>query len=627
MAWWGWLLYKSRSTSNGIDNEVSEEAQTPDVLISMPHERAFPETTEISGGVSRGSVGPSVALSESNSDDNMEKYQPKNKEYVPPPSEKSLQHTAMVPMNPQNSPFGLGIDIYTKNATAMVASNSENEDARINNSGPGTAIPNSANHSKATLEDINRTQGSLNKLHRDNTSFSGINAAALSRTPARSRSNSTTSNQSTSNITGRLRDYAKVFSMPRSTASSIHEAYSDRGTPVMHSASREFAPGSAQPFRGGMGYMGAHTMKALNNFPRSVSMGNVAAQNNATAGSSTTPDRASPVVGDMMPGGLESSQTPVKSKSQSMSNIFGTSPSEGYYPQTPAEAEASEQSMDEHLRAIRRRSAAAEAMNIQCNNNENPIFAADMVASPAPSSRASSFRMSFSSPSLSPYRRRSSLGLKSALNSIVPLSAKSGSSSGSSSVSSSEASSPCLPSPRESISNNSVGGRSSLEAYSKQQQTVSANELLLAEYGDMYSSRPGAEQTFGDHDQASIVGRGTLRPRSNSVSSNSTTKTVSSGVSDSASSITSNLTSLSTEERRAARAAGPPQAFFNRIKVGHHRKGSQQYHKKQHHHIQGRGSNSSKKEIAAMIPAHSSQSENGSPSQLSWDNRSDMPIN
>ncbi|KAF9349716.1 hypothetical protein BGX26_012036 [Mortierella sp. AD094] len=659
MAWLSWLIYKTRGAFVSVSNRMSEEVQRGDILISMPDERRLANMTEVSGGVSRGSIGPLLNQPENN----------QSQVYMPPPltqSEKSQQHTtpAMTPMNPStNNSFGLGIDICTKNASNHAPTKGENEDAGISSAGPNTDMPNSASSNKSTLD---RNRGSLNRSHQNGVSLSGINHisninAAASNAPARSRSNSIRSNQSTSNINGRLRDHAKVFPMSRSRASSIHEAYSNRGTPLLRSASREFAPGSAYSLhrvngsfssvvstpttplsRGEMGYMGAHTIKALQNFPRSVSMGHIAAFNNAMAGPAGASTHASPVIGagsGMPSGGFEPSGTPISVRSQSMSNFFSSGPLGGYHPQTPAEAEAAEQSMDEHLRAIRRRSVAAEVMNSpgDINSTENPVFATEGAASPAMSSRAGSFRMSFSSPNLSSYRRRSSLGLKSVLNSILPSSARSSSSS---SISSSEASSPCsATSPQESDSAYSADGRSSFEAHSKQQQTVSAQELLRAEYGDLYPNRPDTEQT-SDSDQASVNGArnlaapGASRPRSASVSSDSTTKTTSSAHSDSTSSTISNMTSLSSEERRAARAAGPPRAFLNRLKIGHQRKGSQQQQQK---HAQGKGSNGSINEITVMIPAQSHRSENSTPvskkfpsngdlGQFSWDYRREMPI-
>ncbi|KAF9572114.1 hypothetical protein EC968_010367 [Mortierella alpina] len=373
----------------------------------------------------------------------------------------------------------------------------------------------------------------------------------------------------------RLRDHAKIFRPARSTSAVIHEAYSNRGTPVLQSSGgsmREmsgfphspspsmmllmknnsatpYSPSIHQPMtpttpvisRGGMGYMGKETMKALNTLPRSTSVGVMGASNGVSAYGSKTPSvQASPMVVSTPGVDFTVAETPCSLRShRSMSSFLGPglqSAAAGgvgmpYYQQSQAEAFAAEQSMDEHLRALRRRSYVAEVMqssaaasiaSIDPMSIEDPVsatIAANVFSpgSPAASIGAGSFRMSFSSPNLANLRKRSSLGLKSVLSSIVstPVASSVASSFSSSTSSESSASSSPrspdwihdgrtgnngVPSPTDSSSSNTreISAPSSTalrrqdrqQQQQQQQQMVSAQELLRAEYGDLIPPRP-----------------------------------------------------------------------------------------------------------------------------------------
>ncbi|KAF9937501.1 hypothetical protein BGZ67_001234 [Mortierella alpina] len=424
----------------------------------------------------------------------------------------------------------------------------------------------------------------------------------------------------------RMRDHAKIFRPARSTSAVIHEAYSNRGTPVLQSSGgsmREmsgfpcspspsmmllmknnsatpYSPSIHQPMtpttpvisRGGMGYMGKETMKALNTLPRSTSLMGIASSVSAY-GSMGPSVQASPM-------------------------IMATPGVDFTVAETPSEAFAAEQSMDEHLRALRRRSYVAEVMHspatgsiasVDPMSTEDPAPATTAAAaaaasffspgSPAASIGAGSFRLSFSSPNLANLRKRSSLGLRSVLSSIVstPVALSAASSfSSSTSSGSSASSSPRSPewindsrvsnsmvqSPTGSCSNaREIPAPSAMRRQDQQQQQmVSAQELLRAEYGDLIPPRllSSNEPSIVHSPQSTTLemhsSPGTDLPseamftataplvtpfsrlRSASMSSAYTTRstmtsrTSSSVSSDSNASTFSTLTSLSNEEKR-----------------------------------------------------------------------------
>ncbi|KAF9319681.1 hypothetical protein BG003_008481 [Podila horticola] len=286
----------------------------------------------------------------------------------------------------------------------------------------------------------------------------------------------------------RMRDHAKIFPKARSSTGSVHEPYSNRNTPLLYSrelaqASPAISPNVSTPTtplsRGGIGYMGNQTIKALHNVPRSASMGYIAAFNNMNAHSAAASVQDSPVVGATS---FDFAGTPISARSQrSMSFASGS-----YLP-FQADTAATEQSMDEHLKAVRRRSFAADAgTGSMILNMGDPLSSSGPVNPPSEvdSPPRNNFRMSFSSPNLSNFRRRSSLGLKSVLNSLVGSPA-----SDSVSDMSSDASSP-----RSILS---YGDRDTDSVSLSQQSNISgggdgvslsAHDLLQLEYGEIFAT-------------------------------------------------------------------------------------------------------------------------------------------
>ncbi|KAG0098209.1 hypothetical protein BGZ93_000811 [Podila epicladia] len=400
----------------------------------------------------------------------------------------------------------------------------------------------------------------------------------------------------------RLRDHAKIFPKVRSSAGSLHEPYSNRNTPLLYSrelaqVSPALSPNISTPTtplsRGEIGYMGHQTMKALHTVPRSASLGYMAAFNNMSAASV----QASPVMGAA---GFDFAGTPISARSQRTMSFAGSS-----CINFQGDAATAEQSMDEHLKSVRRRSFANEAgTGSMILNIGEPLSSSGPVNPPneANSPPRSNFRMSFSSPNLSNFRRKSSLGLKSVLNSLVT-------SPVSDSVSdvSSDASSPTsiLSGDTDSISisqqSNSSGGRGD-------GVSVSAQDLLQLEYGEIFATlqRSHSALTLTDLNSPlpmhpySSPGSGApstiSRPRSGSGSSAHTSRSTSSSKtcsSVSSSSTASTLTGpLPGEDKvrsaSSGKLAGPPLSFMNRILVGGYHshiltRGNKQQH--QHNHL------------------------------------------
>lgn len=402
----------------------------------------------------------------------------------------------------------------------------------------------------------------------------------------------------------RMRDHAMIFPKVRSRTGSLHEPYSNRNTPLLYSrelaqVSPGISPNMSTPTtplsRGEIGYMGNRTMKALHNLPRSASMGHVAAFNNMSA----TAVQASPVVGAAS---FDIAGTPISARSQRTMSFAGSS-----CIQFQADAATAEQSMDEHLKAVRRRSFAAEAgTGSMILNMGEPLFSSGPANSPneVDSPPRSNFRMSFSSPNLSNFRRRSSLGLKSILNSLVtsPVSDSVSDVSSDASTPTSILSDEGRDTDSISISqqSNSSGGRGD-------GVSVSAQDLLQLEYGEIFATlqRSHSALTLADLNSPlpmhpySAPGSGApsiiSRPRSRSGSSAQTspstasTKTCSSV---SSSSTASTLTgSLSGEDKvrsaSSGKLPGPPLSFMNRILVGGYHshllgRGNKQHHQHSH---------------------------------------------
>ncbi|KAF9424159.1 hypothetical protein BGZ94_008077 [Podila epigama] len=510
-----------------------------------------------------------------------------------------------------------------------------------------------------------------------------------------------------SSRTERMRDHAKIFPRVRSSTGSICEPYSNRNTPQMNSrremvqASPAMSPSVSTPTtplsRGNVGYISNHTLKSLNTLPRSASMGYIAVMNASSAAASA---QASPLVGASSE--MDFACTPLSARSQRSMSFHGFA-----MPQTQAELAAAEQSMDEHLKALRRRSFAAEAMspvvggvshgdlafttpmnnnnnNNNGSNNGNSNSNSDSCNSPS----RGSFRMSFSTPNLANFRRKSSLGLKSVLTSLVGSS--SSQAADTHSISTVSTSSSVASSPRSILSQ----GREAFTQSPSQQSvmsgtmsaggmggvmSLSAQDLLQSEYGDIFASlqksysalaltnpttlsmqahTPANGGSSSRHSTApSIVSVG--RPRSGSFSS---VKTSSSGTSSSAASTmteSSNQTSFSNEDKfnnamtrknGSEKAPGPPLSFMNRVMAGSHHanlqtRGQQQQQQQQQlrrsgsgdpvsegaflHHQQTTGPFKQKKSSRGFRSAsgflgQKKFSSQGDLSQYSWDYRKEV---
>ncbi|KAG0043136.1 hypothetical protein BGZ83_011785 [Gryganskiella cystojenkinii] len=589
-------------------------------------------------------------------------------------------------------PYGLGIELSKRLAASLPSlpddTNTDNEIDGLHHQAVTMAL--SSHGHRPELDDRRDTRrqstGNLNTHHRiqqhqyhhQHSTTATIASVGLQQSHSLnhlpSASSSFSSEQSKRE---RLRDYAKVFPLVRRNTGSAHEHLNGRNSPFMRSreviasnsnslvaspaiVSSTFSPTVSTPTtplsRGGIGYMGNQTLKALNTIPRSASMGYIAAVNNMNAnncnaaasssvsGSTVTSNQGSPVINNNSNNGFnDGAVTPTSVRSYRSTSSFFTPPaSQQVRYQSPAEVKAAEQSLDDHLKAIRRRSFAAEVMSSpggvssptciditsEPGQEQNAGYDNSDFGGPGSprtvsgsSSRASNFRMSFSSPNLGKLQRRSSLALKSVLNSIVNSPVVSDDSSVLSS-SSSYTSSP----PRSATSSAEPNMQSVDQLPPFQEPPLPAQDLLRAEYGEIYSDvmqqrlssaaatgeqqQPGGLTMIQDLDarlqpyatpSAAVVGgyqtgdvRGNgarspaqmqnatpsitpRRSRSGSVSSAWTATTTSSGSSDSTTSTNSNLTSLSNEEKRistgsgynnaASKPPGPPPTFLNRILI------------------------------------------------------------
>ncbi|KAF9138904.1 hypothetical protein BGX30_008605 [Mortierella sp. GBA39] len=471
---------------------------------------------------------------------------------------------------------------------------------------------------------------------------------------------------------GRIRDHAKVFPLARASVSSLHEAApggSTRGTPVFYNAGSpaQFATGGGgSPFVSGAttpttpraraGYMGKDTFKAFNNLPRSSSMGAIANMNPTVPSFST---HASPIPNSNHFGESYNSFTGTPRSYRSMTA----------FPQSPADAAWAEQSMDEQLKIIRRRSFASEVMNspggsasmLESAQMNSPSLMATPFGSGGGGSEVGSimgmgspssvlsrskgkFRAAFSSPSLNTLaggsgRRRSSLGITSMINSIANSPAGSDGSSPSSYYSPVESATTPRSTDYSSLyrrgsdaetanSDNdgqfSLYGSTSNSRNRRQHLTISAQDLLRTEYGDLYPVLPGAELDDMENvnpETGSIASMG--RPRSNSVSSAGTSR--SSGGSSSHS--TSN-----EQGQGRVKQPGPPNSFMNKVRTGagNNRSPRKQQQKQQQQQQQqslrnvgsnGKLTNKSKSSLnSKKFPSH------GDLTKFSWDYRKDLPI-
>ncbi|KAI1315822.1 hypothetical protein EDD11_000317 [Mortierella claussenii] len=631
MVWLGYCIYWKRRHGRGSGLSLrgtAESDQRGEILNPIP---GVPRTGGMQGVT--GAFGRVMPVQSSSASQHHNPFQRQPQHHSDPlwtqrpPLGETQQSDSAVGLSKS---LGLGIEICTKSfmdLSDLPFTETGNEDINsINATTSNSAIPNSV----SACSPINMSDGAghnelsgVDKHHPQSVSLNDLSqavalmAASLTAVPGapartgRPRSNSVCSfsdKSISSNFSStRLRDHAHIFAKTRGNAGNIREAYSNRGTPLMHTPARDMAGAptfplnrmnSSVPFSptvmtpttplslGEIGYVGPGTIKALGG-ARTVSMGYIAAFNSMNANGTNT--RESSMPGSAVPSahgsplvGLNSFDICPTSGSfkshRSVSAFFAPGHVAGCYPQTPEEAEAAEQSMDEHLKAVRRRSftTGADPLQVDPISITDAMFAPGSPASDTTPSKVSSFRSSFSSPILTSYRRRSSLGLKSVLNSIASSPAESDTSSLSSA---SASSSPCSnKAPCELTSEqNQNDDAPSFEAHRKREQTVSAQELLRAEYGHLYPSQSNSRDVGETHLrlQARIFKATILentRPRSASVSSASTSNTSSSGCSDSTviSMSPSNLTTLSGEEKRADRVADPPRAFLNRILIGSH---------------------------------------------------------
>ncbi|KAG9065679.1 hypothetical protein KI688_001968 [Linnemannia hyalina] len=452
---------------------------------------------------------------------------------------------------------------------------------------------------------------------------------------------------------GRIRDHAKVFPMARASVSSLQEAAaggSTRGTPVFYNVGSpaQFATGGGgSPFVSGAttptapraraGYLGKDTFKALNNLPRSSSMGAIANMNPAAPLFST---HASPISNNNHFGESYNGFAGTPRSCRSMTA----------FPQSPADAAWAEQSMDEQLKIIRRKSFASDVMNspggsasmLESAQMNSPSVMATPIGGGGSGSEGK-FRAACSSPSLNTLaggsgRRRSSLGITSMINSMVNSPAGSDGPSPSSYYSPVESAT----TPRSTdysshyrrgsdaeTTNSDNNGQSSLYGSTsnsrnrRQHLTISAQDLLRTEYGDLYPVLPGAELDDMENinpETGSIASMG--RPRSNSVSSVGTSR--SSGGSSSHS--TSN-----EQGQGRVKQPGPPNSFMNnaRTGAGNHRSPRKQQQKQQQQQqpslgnvgSNGKLTNKSKSSLnSKKFPSH------GDLTKFSWDYRKDLPI-
>ncbi|KAF9186271.1 hypothetical protein BGZ51_002123 [Haplosporangium sp. Z 767] len=560
-----------------------------------------------------------------------------------------------------SSSLRLGIDICTKSfmdeSDLLLEIDNANSSKEMNHQksisdsikveiedGRNSIAPKSTSHDNLYREDGHHHSNNLNKANLsldniDRVQYAGTaSLVPLERLATQSIRSGSSSHQGfvTGSRSERLRDHAKIFPVARSSTNNVNEAMSSRGTPLIHSTSCEvlYRPPSMMAFdssglvspnvttpttpfsRGGIGYMGKHTTKTLNSLQQSSSIGFVAAVDSMSASdaiSRPSSVQGSPMIGQSCFGSstpvIDHVGTPNSLRSFRSMSFFGPGPASSY-PQTQDEIAAAEQSMDEHLRAIRRRSFVTGVMKdpafMGYGDGASRMGTKELIAANAaifgpgfPSEgmamqSTGSFRMSFSSPNLSAFRKRPSSGLKSILNSLVS-SPYASDPENSSSTSSSGVSSPRLENEIINSPNSADDSCvSSLGTQRKREQTVSAQELLQAEYGSLLLNLPRSNsvQTLNEADanfQPNMTPGGDRynngqgpRPRSNSISSvgtsrsGSTTKTNSSASSDSTA---STLTSLSNEDKIALenetawgskKRAGPSSPFMNRILVGNH---------------------------------------------------------
>ncbi|KAF9932995.1 hypothetical protein FBU30_006819 [Linnemannia zychae] len=426
---------------------------------------------------------------------------------------------------------------------------------------------------------------------------------------------------------GRLRDHAKIFPHTRASTSNLYDAAtggSNRRTPVFcndaflsrlvigpqtsPSISRINTPTTP---RSRAGYMGKETYKAYNSIPRSASTGAVNSYNalyGFTSSAHVSPNPSLHFGESILTG------TPKSHWSASMTG----------FPQSPADVAAAEHCMDEQLKALRRRSFATEAMN-------SPGGSVSLLESAQMNSPSLGTPHSELGSLYGVGRRRSSLGMSSMINSINK------SHDDSDSASSSSYYSPIGSSatPHSASSSSRHSGEGDTDDHSSQYTqkhldfAVSAQELLRAEYGDLYPVHPLSienEQNEMEnmnpdtHSIASSMGR----PRSNSTSSTGTSRSNGTSV---YSSINEQQQQQGHGSGRGAKQLGPPPSLMNKIRSNTNYPSSHKNHNTGQttvkggdlYSVVGKKSNSHPKN-SKKFPSH------GDLTRYSWDYRKEMPI-
>ncbi|KAG0277897.1 hypothetical protein BGZ95_005129 [Linnemannia exigua] len=596
------------------------------ILIAMPDEAHVAESKQdVEGGVSRvADMSQSFKhIQHSTHAESHLQHIQNNRQTL---KGKSLQQQRApspgTAVNANDSSLGLGIDIT-------------NQD-----SGVGTSSSHSRSNTTTTttaFESMTPIASRFKLMDAETASIVGKNASLIAR--------DSIVEQEKPNP-GRLRDHAKIFPLARASLATSQI--------IARSPSASGATTPTTPVARA-GYMGKETYKAFNNVPRSASMSAIVACNKVSPAASSSA-HVSPIpnfhhhhhFGD---GNITGTPNSIRSH-RSMAA----------FPQSPAQSALAEQSMDEQLKAIRRRSFANDVMNspggsasllesAQMNSPylETPHseFGASLGVQPgSPSSILSKgkgrFRAAFSSPNLNTAigtgRRRSSLGMSSMVNSIVNSPVDSDSLSSASYHSLAESSTTPPRSANSSLrrgSDTDNDGQSSLYSNSRNQRmrqhmTISAQELLRAEYGDLYPALPGSsEPGFNDMENMNpdtdSITSSMGRPRSNSVSSAGTSRS-----SDGSSSYSSS--NETQGQGRGVKPPGPPPSFMNKVRNG---SGYRSNHKKSHKQQQQQqqtvrrvGSNGTLLNSKSNNNLNNSRKfpSHGDLTKYSWDYRREMPI-
>ncbi|KAG0378364.1 hypothetical protein BGX24_004022 [Mortierella sp. AD032] len=628
--WFRWSYRFSRAEREADVQQQPQRLQSgahgEEILIAMPDEaHVVRSKQEVESGISRiANTSQSFNHTQRNThvDSHLQYLSNNSQSSKGKPLQQQMALSPGMAADANDSSLGLGIDITN----------------RDNGAGTSSSYSGSNTTTVTAFESMTPIASRFKLMDAETVSIVGKNATSIARESifVQEKPNP-----------GRLRDHAKIFPLARASVSSLQEATaagSNRGTPVFHAARSPAQLATSQvlarsPSGSGAitpttpvaraGYMGKDTYKAFNNVPRSASMSAIATYNKVNPGASSSA-HASPIpnhhhyhhFGD---GNIIGTPNSIRSH-RSMAA----------FPQSPAEYALAEQSMDEQLKAIRRRSFANDVinsptgsasllesaqMNSPCLGTPHSEFGGGQPGSPTSilSRGKGKFRAAFSSPNLNTAigigRRRSSLGMSAMINSIV-----------NSPVDSDSFTSASYHSPAESSATPPRSANSSLRR----------GKLLRAEYGDLYPTLPGfSEPGFNEMENmnpdtdsiASSMGR----PRSNSVSSAGTSRS-----SDGSSSYSSSneTQGQGQGQGRGAKLPGPPPSFMNKVRNGsgyrsNHKKAHQQQQQQQQQTVRRVGSNgtlpNNNKSTNSLnnsrkFPSH------GDLTKYSWDYRREMPI-